>query len=85
MSGGNDQRRRAPRPTCTLSTASARLCTSIGSTDSNSSLAYLDASIRWPPSLNVLALGGTWLKKATFGLSGARDSASPISTAITTG
>ena len=41
-----------------------------------------EASSRLPPSRNVLAASGTRLTNATFGLSGPRDSAKPISSAI---
>ena len=72
-------------PDLTLAIASAREFTRIGVTLLNSSLAYLDVSIDSPPSFTVAAPLGTSLKNATFGFSGPRDSARPMSTEMMIG
>src|SRR3981081_222838 len=72
-------------PDLTLSSASARECTGIGLIAWNSWSVYFDTSIERPPRLIVLADAGTWLRKATRGFCGPRDSAKPISSAIRIG
>ena len=72
-------------PDLTLSSASAREWTRIGLIAWNSWLVYFDTSIDWPPRSILLADAGTWFRKATRGFSGPRDSAKPISSAITIG
>src|SRR5690349_21582564 len=72
-------------PDLTLSSASARECTGIGLIAENSWLVYFVTSIDWPPRLILLADAGTWLRKATRGFCGPRESAKPISRAITIG
>ena len=69
----------------TFFSASARVATRTGSTDSNSRAAYFDASSCWPPTWKDDWPGGTSLTNATFGLSGPRESASPISTEMMIG
>ena len=72
-------------PDLTLSSASVRECTRIGLIDLNSSFEYFETLIDVPPMLIVLAAGGTWLRKATRGFCGPRDSAKPISSAMAIG
>ena len=72
-------------PERTFWIACARVLTRTGWIDWNSRDEYLEASMRWLPSVIVFWLGGTRFRKATRGFSGVRESANPMSSAITTG
>ena len=56
-----------------------------GTTDLNSSLANCATSRRRPPTEKLVSPAGSSLTIATFGLSGPRDSASPMRTEMTSG
>ena len=85
ITSGGMIRAASASPERTLSSASRREWTVTGSTDLNSWLEYLEASILVPPTWNLLALGGTSLRNATLGFSGPRESAKPSSSATTIG
>jgi hypothetical protein len=72
-------------PSRTLAIACLRVSTYTGSTDLNSSRAYLETSRRWPPTVKLVSPGASSLTTATFGLSGPRDSERPISTEMISG
>ena len=81
--GGHDQRAEHVAVARPSASASARVATAhrVDRLEQLVGVA-LDASSCWPPTWNATAPGGTWLRNATRGLSGPRDSARPISTAI---
>ena len=72
-------------PERTFAIAASRVSTRIGSMFSNSSAAYVVASSRWPPRLICAWPAGTRLANATFGFDGPEQSATPTSSATSSG
>ena len=72
-------------PSRTFAMASSLVSTSTGSIERSSGPASRATSIRCPPNSTSLAESGTRFAKATWGFSGPRESAKPMSVAITIG